>query len=322
MEQAYFNNIRSKIISLLNDAENEVTIAMAWFTSCELFDELMACRERDVAVKLILMDTVTNFMYYAPDFNKLIAAGGEVRVVKMEDGLMHHKFCVIDGRLVITGSYNWTYYAETRNIENILVTDNSEAVRLYQEEFVDLFERTEKTTECPRLSWEDMEECRNIDYDELNYEITSIAKSRNLPEYRVVRPSAKIAVVELSKNPVSRYNIGLRVTTGENNNAMKTFIKSGERLPHISQEFTLYNPITTRNNAVCDVVYECNEQIRQIKAVPITRITSNSTKECLTIKTLFTLDPAGHLEVQLNCVETGLAMYVKCDEEEFVEYEK
>lgn len=48
---------------------------------------------------------------------------------------MHHKFCVIDDKIAITGSYNWTYYAETRNVENIIISDNPEIVNGYASEF-------------------------------------------------------------------------------------------------------------------------------------------------------------------------------------------
>jgi phosphatidylserine/phosphatidylglycerophosphate/cardiolipin synthase-like enzyme len=36
------------------------------------------------------------------------------------EGSLHHKFCVIDGNIVITGSYNWTRRAG-RADENIMV---------------------------------------------------------------------------------------------------------------------------------------------------------------------------------------------------------
>lgn len=36
-------------------------------------------------------------------------------------GLMHDKVMVIDGEVVITGSFNYTYSAEHRNVENLLV---------------------------------------------------------------------------------------------------------------------------------------------------------------------------------------------------------
>ena len=70
--QAFFSNIRFEILSLLEHAEKEVLIAMAWFTSAELFDALISCLKRNVKVELVLLDNAINYMYYAPDFNELI----------------------------------------------------------------------------------------------------------------------------------------------------------------------------------------------------------------------------------------------------------
>lgn len=109
MEQAYFLQIRSKIIPYLNQAKEEVVIAMAWFTSAELFDALLSCLRRKVNVELVLLDNAINYMYYAPVFNELINAGGVLRIADSSVVFMHHKFCVIDDKIAITGSYNWTY---------------------------------------------------------------------------------------------------------------------------------------------------------------------------------------------------------------------
>ena len=103
MEQAYFSQIRSKIIPYLNQAKEEVVIAMAWFTSAELFDALLSCLERRVNVELILLDNAINYMYFAPDFNELINAGGHLRIADSSVGFMHHKFCVIDDKIAIAG---------------------------------------------------------------------------------------------------------------------------------------------------------------------------------------------------------------------------
>jgi phosphatidylserine/phosphatidylglycerophosphate/cardiolipin synthase-like enzyme len=53
---------------------------------------------------------------------------------------MHHKFAVIDDRIVFTGSFNWTYTASKHNQENLLVTTNFDIVRQYQEQFNQLWE--------------------------------------------------------------------------------------------------------------------------------------------------------------------------------------
>jgi phosphatidylserine/phosphatidylglycerophosphate/cardiolipin synthase-like enzyme len=48
---------------------------------------------------------------------------------------MHHKFAVLDGRTVLTGSYNWTVESEEQNFENLLLLDEWEGVELYKLEF-------------------------------------------------------------------------------------------------------------------------------------------------------------------------------------------
>ena len=53
-----------------------------------------------------------------------------------KDGTMHHKVIIIDGKTVITGSYNFSRNAETRNSENLLIIKgNQEIAREYLDEF-------------------------------------------------------------------------------------------------------------------------------------------------------------------------------------------
>ena len=53
---------------------------------------------------------------------------------------MHHKFVIVDGSVLITGSFNWTRQAVLGNRENVLVTNNAEIVRPYVKEFEKLWE--------------------------------------------------------------------------------------------------------------------------------------------------------------------------------------
>jgi len=48
---------------------------------------------------------------------------------------MHHKVIVIDERIVITGSLNFSTNAEESNDENVIIIDNAEIARLYMQEF-------------------------------------------------------------------------------------------------------------------------------------------------------------------------------------------
>ena len=46
-----------------------------------------------------------------------------------------HKVAIIDGKIVITGSYNWTWSAEKRNDENVLVLMSRSLAEKYEKEF-------------------------------------------------------------------------------------------------------------------------------------------------------------------------------------------
>lgn len=51
------------------------------------------------------------------------------------DPIMHHKFIIIDGILLWTGSFNWTSAANKKNYENVLATDDRDVCKLYSEHF-------------------------------------------------------------------------------------------------------------------------------------------------------------------------------------------
>ena len=53
--------------------------------------------------------------------------------------LMHHKFVLIDGTILINGSFNWTRQAISGNQENLLITNNEKLVNCYLKEFEKLW---------------------------------------------------------------------------------------------------------------------------------------------------------------------------------------
>ncbi|MEM4311114.1 MAG: phospholipase D-like domain-containing protein [Nitrososphaerales archaeon] len=48
---------------------------------------------------------------------------------------MHHKVAIIDGMIVITGSYNWSSSAEDVNDENLIILKDREIALSYEKEF-------------------------------------------------------------------------------------------------------------------------------------------------------------------------------------------
>ena len=138
MIHAHFRGIKNVILENINNAKDEIIIAVAWFTHRDLFSAIMMSLEREVDVSILLIRDIINCNVYGLDFNQFIAKGGKLCFVDSRKVLMHNKFCLIDRRTVITGSYNWTYSAEHRNAENVLVTDYSVVCVAYMKHFLEL----------------------------------------------------------------------------------------------------------------------------------------------------------------------------------------
>ena len=69
------------------------------------------------------------------EYESMKKAGIPVTVDTTE-GTMHHKVIIIDEEIVITGSYNFSKNAETRNSENLLIIKgNKDIAQAYLDEF-------------------------------------------------------------------------------------------------------------------------------------------------------------------------------------------
>lgn len=129
----YFDNIQNRIIDYLKSSCSSIYIAMAWLTDMSLFDVLLNKAKQGIFVDLILQnDDINNQYNKAHDL--LISFGGEIHKISMDGGVMHNKFCIIDEKLVISGSYNWTKKAQS-NRENIMIINDKDVVWKYINEF-------------------------------------------------------------------------------------------------------------------------------------------------------------------------------------------
>lgn len=157
MQKVYFENIESVLSTNIASAEKRIYIAVAWFTNVVLFNKLLDALKQSVEIKVLILDDLLNRNEFGLDFGALSNQGAEVRFAVPSNGTMHHKFCVVDNK-VITGSYNWTYYANKNN-ENVMLTDEPDAVRAYCNEFENLL-NTASPIKLPyeHLKWTDVKE--------------------------------------------------------------------------------------------------------------------------------------------------------------------
>lgn len=135
MHKVYFSpgtDILETISDLLKQANHTLDICVFTITDERLSNDILYCHQRGVKVRIITDDA------------KIYDHGSAIKYLKRE-GIpvkidhsryhMHHKFGIIDSRIVFTGSFNWTYTASNHNQENLLVTTNHDIVLQYLEHY-------------------------------------------------------------------------------------------------------------------------------------------------------------------------------------------
>ena len=144
MIETYFSpddGVSDVIVDLISDAQESIYFMAYSFTSDPISEAILA-RARDGVTIEGVMDYSQMRSNQGGEYDTFAQAGFDVRTDGIK-GLMHHKVFIIDGQIVITGSYNFSASAEKRNDENILVIYNTDIAQ----EFLKEFERVQAQTE-------------------------------------------------------------------------------------------------------------------------------------------------------------------------------
>jgi phosphatidylserine/phosphatidylglycerophosphate/cardiolipin synthase-like enzyme len=120
------------LINLINRANRSVYVAVYSFTRDSLATALISAKERGVEVRVVIERE--RAYEQGSEYPRLKSAGVDVRLDGNPNS-MHHKFMVIDGYIVVTGSYNWSSAAEDRNDENIVVIIDKDVAQRFVQEF-------------------------------------------------------------------------------------------------------------------------------------------------------------------------------------------
>ena len=117
-----------RVVDALRSARGTVLVEAYSFTSEPIARALVEARRRGVTVEVILDKSQRTERRCAAPL--LIAAGIPVEL-DAAHAIAHNKVMVIDGRTVLTGSFNFTDAAEDRNAENLLVIENPDLAAQY-----------------------------------------------------------------------------------------------------------------------------------------------------------------------------------------------
>jgi phosphatidylserine/phosphatidylglycerophosphate/cardiolipin synthase-like enzyme len=103
------------------------------FTSKAIAEALINAKARGIEVRALLDKSQKTERYSGLTF--LINSGIETRI-DYKVAIAHNKVIIIDGTTVITGSFNFTNAAQTKNAENVLILrGDARLVNSYAENF-------------------------------------------------------------------------------------------------------------------------------------------------------------------------------------------
>jgi phosphatidylserine/phosphatidylglycerophosphate/cardiolipin synthase-like enzyme len=131
--QIYFSprgGCTEAIVNQLDKAQREILVQAYSFTSAPIAQALVNAQRRGLNVQIILDRGQKTEKYSEADFT---LHAGIPTYIDYSHAIAHNKVIVIDGKVVLTGSFNFTKGAEEKNAENLLVIQSPDVSQKYIE---------------------------------------------------------------------------------------------------------------------------------------------------------------------------------------------
>ncbi|MCX6968373.1 MAG: phospholipase D family protein [Verrucomicrobia bacterium] len=129
--QAYFSpsgGCTEAILKALHAAKSTIRVQAYKFTSSQIAKALVDAKQRGVNVQMILDQSQRS---EGENLARFVAHAGVPTYIDDKHATAHNKTMVIDGRILITGSFNFTKAAEKENAENLLVIEDADLATCY-----------------------------------------------------------------------------------------------------------------------------------------------------------------------------------------------
>lgn len=136
------SEVCKSILNELKNAQDTIDIAIyGWDNIPDITNTILEAKRRGVRLRIVYDETSNNKFYYK-DTHKLVSISDVSKSDKniesntLTDQLMHNKFIVIDNKITITGSMNYSSTGLSGfNANSILIIDSKEISKLYTTEF-------------------------------------------------------------------------------------------------------------------------------------------------------------------------------------------
>ncbi|NLI11025.1 MAG: hypothetical protein GX447_09775 [Elusimicrobia bacterium] len=128
------SDTENRIAALMDSAKQSIDAVTFTFSSKPIADALIRAHKRGVKVRFLedigmaKKSSMARYVYESGVPMKW--TGG-----RNEKGAMHNKFIIFDGKILATGSYNFTTNGSANSFENLIFISDENAVKAYQSKF-------------------------------------------------------------------------------------------------------------------------------------------------------------------------------------------
>jgi len=117
------------LVQWIDEARQEVLVQAYGFTHNAIAQALLRAHLRGVRVAVLLDQKSSSTNRYVIE----LLQGSQIELrFDGEHAIAHNKVMVIDQHIVVTGSFNFTNSADSRNAENLLILDSPALASRYQ----------------------------------------------------------------------------------------------------------------------------------------------------------------------------------------------
>ena len=131
-----------RLAALIDAARSSLDAVTFTFSSQVLADAVARAQKRGVKVRF-MMDR--NMAADSPLAKQVLDSGAQFRwrIGRTDKGALHDKFAILDGKLLETGSFNWTSNASVNSFENVILVTDPAALKAYQAAYDNLWNGAE-----------------------------------------------------------------------------------------------------------------------------------------------------------------------------------
>ncbi len=158
--------VGDRIIQAINEARESVWIAVAHFNYSDVAQALAQKVKSNPRLDVRVIVDQGDLAQKSHQGKYLVKNGIPVRIWYYSfrhyhpySKIMHHKMILVDGKTLITGSFNWSNTAETQNFENILVLnrdEHPEVLQAYVERYEKLWQQNRGVNDAGVASFKQM----------------------------------------------------------------------------------------------------------------------------------------------------------------------